>query len=152
MTYQSYISDMTNLPDPIHQPEFYAGVPTKRLLAWVVDTVIILFLCALTIPFTLFLSLFFLPVLYLVIGFAYRVVTLARGSATWGMRLAAIEMRTAEGNRFDLQAAFWHTLGFTMSMAFSILQVISIVLMLTSSRGQGLTDHVMGTTALNLRR
>jgi hypothetical protein len=31
------------------------------------------------------------------------------------------------------------------------LQLISIVLMLVTARGQGLTDHVLGTTAINLR-
>jgi hypothetical protein len=31
------------------------------------------------------------------------------------------------------------------------LQVASVVLMLTSRRGQGLSDHVLGTVALNRR-
>ena len=34
---------------------------------------------------------------------------------------------------------------------FFVLQVISIVLMLTTPRAQGLTDHVLGTVALNRR-
>ncbi|MEO1734456.1 MAG: RDD family protein, partial [Pseudomonadota bacterium] len=37
------------------------------------------------------------------------------------------------------------------SFAFPIVQVISVVLMLTNARAQGLTDHVLGTVALARR-
>ncbi|MEM9552331.1 MAG: RDD family protein [Pseudomonadota bacterium] len=139
---------MPHLPDPETQPQFYAGVPTKRLVAWLVDTVLIVVLCLVILPFTAFTGIFFFPFLVLVVGFAYRVVTLANGSATWGMRFAAIELRAADGSRFDLALAFWHTLGYTVSVSIPILQVISIVLMLTGDRGQGLTDNLLGTVAL----
>ena len=143
--------DTWALPDPETQPEFYADVPTKRLLAFVVDTAVIIVLCLLVLPFTAFTGLFFFPVLMAVIGFAYRVVTIARGSATWGMRLVAIEFRAADGRRFDLGLAFAHTLGLTISFALPLLQVASIVLMLTRPRGEGLSDLVLGTVALNRR-
>jgi len=45
--------------------------------------------------------------------------------------------------------AFWHTLGFSISLAIPLLQVISIGLMLTSRRGQGLTDHLLGSVAIH---
>jgi len=137
------------LPDPERQPGFYAGVPAKRLLAWVVDTVLILLVCVAILPFTAFTGLFFFPFLMLVVGFVYRVATLAGGSATWGMRFASIEFRTATGERFDTGTALMHTLGYSVSIAMPLLQVLSIVLMLTGARGQGLTDHILGTVALN---
>ncbi|WP_288939538.1 RDD family protein [uncultured Roseovarius sp.] len=140
-----------HLPDPVTQPEFYSDVPAKRLLAWVVDTVLIVLICLLIVPFTAFTGLFFFPFLLLVVGFAYRVVTIARDSATWGMRLVSLEFRKLDGQRFDLPMALLHTLGLTISFGFPILQVISIVLMLTTERGQGLSDHVLGTVALNRR-
>ncbi len=140
-----------HIPDPASQPEFYADVPTKRLLAWLVDTVIVIAICLIIIPFTAFTGIFFFPLLMLVVGFAYRVVTIARGSATWGMRLLAIEFRTLQGQRFDLPLAFVHTLGYSLSCALMPLQIVSIVLMLTTARGQGLTDHVLGTVAVNRR-
>lgn len=149
MAYETTFTDMSDLPDPAYQPEFYASVTPKRLLAWIVDSVLILLLTLLALPFTGFLGIFFLPVMYLVLGFAYRVVTLANGSATWGMRLCAIEMRRWDGRRFDVEAAVLHTIGYSVSMAMPLLQVVSIILMLTSSRGQGLTDHILGSTALN---
>lgn len=142
---------MSQLPDPFNQPQFYASVPSKRLIAWILDMVLIVAVSVLALPFTAFLGLFFWPVMVLVVGFAYRVVTLANGSATLGMRFVGIELRDASGARFDLSLALAHTLGYSLSMAFPILQVISIVLMLTGARGQGLTDVVLGSVALNRR-
>ena len=140
-----------HIPDPDTQPEFYADVPTKRLIAWLIDTMLVGLICLLIVPFTAFTGLFFFPLLMLTVGFAYRVVTLARGSATCGMRLVAIEFRTLSGQRFDLGLAFLHTLGFTLSCIFAVVQVASIVFMLTTPRAQGVTDHVLGTVALNRR-
>jgi uncharacterized RDD family membrane protein YckC len=140
-----------HLPNPDTQPEFYTDVPLKRLLAFVVDTVVIIGLSLAIVPFTAFTGIFFFPILMTVVGFGYRVVTLARGSATWGMRLTAIEFRDAQGARFDISQAFLHTLGFTISLTIPILQVLSIVLMLTGERAQGLTDRVLGSVAINRR-
>jgi len=137
------------LPDPDLKPEFYADVPTKRLLAWFVDSVIILLLCLLVLPFTAFTGLLFFPLLYLVLGFAYRTITLAGGSATLGMRLMAIEIRTHNGGRLDLPMAALHTLGYSISISMVPVQVISAVLMLTTPRAQGLSDMVLGTAAVN---
>jgi uncharacterized RDD family membrane protein YckC len=138
-----------HLPDPVIQPEFYADVPMKRLLAWLVDTILIALICLLILPFTAFTGLFFFPLLMLMVGFAYRVITIANRSATWGMRLMAIEFRTAQGERFGLGLATLHTLGTSFSFALPVLQVISVVLMMTTARGQGLTDHLLGSVALN---
>ena len=140
-----------HLADPITQPQFYRDVAGKRLLAWIVDTIVIGLICLVILPFTAFLALFFFLGLYAVVGFMYRTITLATGSATWGMRLMAIEIRDASGQRLDLGQAFLHTLGYTVSWAVAPLQLISIVLMATSNRGQGLTDIVMGSAALNRR-
>jgi uncharacterized RDD family membrane protein YckC len=140
---------MSALPDPYHQPEFYDSVPTKRLLAWIVDTVLIVLLCLLIVPFTAFTGLFFFPMLMLVVGFIYRTLTIAGASATPGMRLMSVEFRGADGHRFDFAQAFLHTLGYSLSMSLPIIQLVSVVLMLTSARKQGLTDMVLGTVCLD---
>jgi len=139
------------LPDPIAQPEFYAGVVTKRFLAWVIDSVIILTFCLLALIATLGIGFFFLPALMLVVGLAYRMATLARGSATWGMAVMAIELRRHDGTRFDTLTAALHTLGYSASVAFVIPQVISVILMMVGERGQGLSDAVLGTAMVNRR-
>ena len=41
------------LPDPDHQAEFYADVPTKRALAWCVDAILIAIVTVIVVPFTL---------------------------------------------------------------------------------------------------
>jgi uncharacterized RDD family membrane protein YckC len=137
------------LPDPYYQSEFYADVPLKRGLAWIVDMVLIGIVTLLIIPFTAFTALFFLPVLFLMVSFTYRVWSLAARSATPGMRLFAIEFRDRTGRKFDLATAFLHTLGYTLTIATLLLQVLSIGLMVSSARRQGLSDLVLGTVAIN---
>ena len=138
-------------PDPAFQPEFYAGIPTKRLLAWVIDTIVIFALMVPALLMTFLTGLFFLPLLYLFVGFLYRVATLTGGSATLGMRMMSMELRDQHGARFDFGQAFLHTLGYTLSWAFMPAQLVSIVLMLTTERAQGLTDIFMGSVAINRR-
>lgn len=138
-----------NHPDPFRAPQFYASVPTKRLIAWVIDTVITLVLTVLVIPFTAFVGLFFFPLLALVIGFGYRSLTIGASSATWGMRMMSIELRDARGERFDFSQALVHTLGYSISMAFVLVQIVSIILMLGSARGQSLTDLALGSVMIN---
>jgi len=137
------------LPDPEYQSEFYAGVPLKRGVAWVVDTLLTLILTAMIVPFTAFTALFFLPVLFGVVNLLYRWVSLTTGSATPGMRLVAIELRRADGHLLDSGTAFLHTLGYAVSAAFVLPQLVSIAMMLLSPRGQGLSDTVLGTVAMN---
>jgi hypothetical protein len=60
-----------------------------------------------------------------------------------------IELRDRHGRRFDLAMAGLHTMGYVLSFGMAPLQVISVVLMLTSARAQGLTDHVLGSAAIN---
>lgn len=140
-----------HLPDPDMQPEFYADVTVKRGLAFVVDTLLIVALVALVVVLTAFTGLFVLPLLFGAVGMAYRIVTLANGSATPGMRLLAIEFRDADGRPFALPQAVWHTLGFTVCLMFPLLQLVSVVLMLTDDRGRGLVDRMLGTAAMNRR-
>jgi len=136
-------------PDPYYQPEFYADIPTKRLVAWIVDTILVLVLTIIILPLTAFTGLFFFPFLMLMVGFIYRVLTLANRSSTWGMRLVAIEFRSLTGQKFDTSLAFWHTLGLTISFAVFPLQILSVIMMLTGSRAQGLSDNLLGTVAIN---
>ncbi len=142
------IHSYDGLPDPGAEAAFYEGVPVKRLIAWVIDVAAIALLTLVLVPLTAFTALFYLPLLYAVTGFLYRWTTLARGSATPGMRLAAIEIRRGDGGPLDAQTAFLHVAGYTVSIAFFPLQLFSIALMLITPRAQGLTDHLIGTAAV----
>jgi len=137
------------LPDPLTKPQFYTGVLAKRAAAWVFDVVLVGILCVIIVPFTVFTALLFFPFLMLVVGFIYRWFTIASESSTWGMRLMGIELRDHDGLRLDFQSALMHTAGYSFSMAMAPLQLVSVLMMLLSDRKQGLTDHLLGTTAIN---
>jgi len=142
---------MTALPDPERQPDFYKDVPLKRLLAWFIDAVITGLACIIILPFTAFTGIFFFPLLFLIVGFAYRTVTIANSSATWGMRVLAIELRKADGEQMDAASAFAHTTGYTLSWFVPVFQLMSIIMMASTARGQGLSDHVLGSVMINRR-
>lgn len=140
-----------HIPDPVTQPEFYADVPSKRAFAWLIDSILVLLFCLLILPFTAFIALFFFPLLWWVVSFVYRVVTISRGSATWGMRVMSIEFRTRDGDQFDLPMALKHTAGYSFSILFILLQLISIITILSTERRQSLVDIALGTVAINRR-
>lgn len=140
-----------HLPDPVDQPEFYDSVTIKRGIAWLFDTCVTMALVIVAVVLTAFTGLFILPFLYFTIGFVYRVLTISGGSATWGMRLMSIELRDAQGRRFDLSQALLHTLGYSVSLMIAPLQLVSVIFMAVSERGQGLTDIVLGSVMINRR-
>lgn len=137
------------LPDPDTQPEFYQDVTLKRLLAWFIDVALIVAICFVIGLLTFGIGFFLWGLVYLAVDFIYRTTALTNKSATLGMRLTAIELRRHDGQRFDRQTAALHTLGYYLSMSTAVLQMISIVMMFTTARGQGLGDMVLGTAAIN---
>ncbi len=142
---------MTHLPDPDSQPEFYQSVATKRFFAWLFDIAFISLLCTVAILLTFGMGFFILALIYAVVSFVYRVVTIANGSATLGMRFMGIELRDAFGARMDTGKAIAHTAGYFVSIAFPVLQIMSVIMMMTSARCQGLTDAFLGTVMINQR-
>jgi uncharacterized RDD family membrane protein YckC len=137
------------LPDPQTQPEFYEDVAMKRLFAFVIDSILIALITVAILPLTAFTGIFFFGFLMAIVGFVYRVISLATGSATPAMRLFAIEFRASDGSRFGLGQAFLHTVGLCISFGIPLIQVGSAILMATTERGQGVTDYVMGSVAIN---
>lgn len=142
---------MNHLPDPDRQPEFYRSVATKRFVAWLFDIAFISLLCIVPVFLTFGMGLFFLPLIYAVVSFVYRVVTISNGSATLGMRFMGIELRDAFGERMDSGKAIAHTAGYFISMTFFVVQIVSVIMMLTSARCQGLSDAFLGTVMINQR-
>lgn len=150
MTYES--TPFWGLPDPDTHGEFYADVPMKRLMAWIIDTVLIIGLSVLVVPLTAFTGLFFFAGILMTVGLAYRIITLTRSSATPGMRLMAIEFRDARGDKFGLMLASLHTLlSFAMTCVF-VARIVSALMILTTARAQGLQDMLLGTAAINRPR
>ena len=145
----TYAYPAPGLPDPLREAPFYQGVAVKRAFAFAVDFALIFLMALVILPFTAFAALFVFPFFIGVVGFLYRWATLASGSATWGMRLMAIEIRESDGLRLSASTAFLHVAGLYLSFAIFPAQIVSAVLMVALGRGQGLTDLVLGTAAIN---
>ena len=141
--------DLSGLPDPELDTQFYSGVVIKRFIAWIIDFVIITAIWTATIVFSLGFAAFFAFFIYVVINFAYRAIMLDKYSATLGMKLVGIEIRNANGYKLDRSQACWHVGMYMFMVMFFIINVISMAMMLFSPRGQGLHDYFLGTAAIN---
>ena len=137
------------IPYPQSHPEFYESVTTKRFFAWLIDSIIVLGILIITSPFTFFISLFLFPFFYAAIDFVYRTATISIGSATFGMRLMAIELRHESGHRLDFITSAFHTIGLYVSYAFVLVQILSIGMMVMRDDRKSLTDLVVGTVMVN---
>jgi uncharacterized RDD family membrane protein YckC len=140
------------LPDPDRQAIFYDGIPAKRLLAWVVDVLVILVLMLILGLVTLTLAWWLWPLFWIATSFLYRSLTIAGRSATLGMRLMNIELRNAQGQRLSGSEAMMHTGGYLVAASFFLPQVLSIGMIALGPRHQSLPDAILGTAAINRPR
>jgi uncharacterized RDD family membrane protein YckC len=144
--------DLSGLPDPEADQQFYTGVPFKRFLAWIIDFSIIMLIAAAGVIATFGLGAFMFPLMLLCINLGYRIFTLSRNSATLGMIITGIEIRNHRGDKLNITEAAWHTCIYTVVMIFFFGLIITAIMMLVNKRGQGLHDYFLGTTAINRPR
>ena len=71
------------------------------------------------------------------------------GSATFGMRIMAIELRHASGHQLDFITSVFHTIGLYVSYAFVLVQLLSIGMIVMREDRKSLTDMVIGTVIVN---
>lgn len=144
---------MPGLPDPDRDAQFYEGVPLRRFAAWLVDLAIVLVagvpLAVLFGLLTLGFGFALFPAIVGGTAFLYRVLTLAGGSATWGMRFTGLEFRRHDGTRLDLLFALLHTAITAVCFGVFVLQLVSCGTILWTRYRQSLADIVLGTTAIN---
>ncbi len=143
---------MSGLPDPDLDRQFYDGVPSRRVVAWLIDAVLVL---AAGVPLALLFGLLTLgfgfalfPLVVGGVGVLYRMATIGGGSATWGMRFAGIEFRRGDGTRFDGPTTLLHTGVYALGYAFPFLQLLSCATILFTRYRQGVPDLLLGTTAI----
>jgi uncharacterized RDD family membrane protein YckC len=141
--------------DPATQADLFDGVLSKRIIAFIIDAVLIV---ALMIPagllvlvlgvVTLGLGWLLFPPLFAVVALGYYALTLGgRNSATPGMRAAGVEMRTWSGQKMFPLLAAMHALLFWFSV--SILTPLVLLVGLFTYRRQLLHDLLLGVVALN---
>jgi len=141
--------------DPDTQPELFDGVLSKRIVAFVVDALIIvaLMIPAMLIVFVVGIITFGLgwllyPVLFVLVALGYVGFTLGGPtSATVGMRMAGLEMRTWNGAPMFALLAIMHALLFWFSVGL-LTPFILLVGMFTRRR-QLLHDLLLGTVVVN---
>lgn len=144
---------MHGLPDPDRDPQFYRGVPARRVAAWAIDAVVVL---AVGVPVglavglvTLGFGLLAFPLILVGVATAYRASTVAGASATWGMRAMGIEYRRFDGARLDPATAFLHAVFSVLCLCLIVAQAASMIAMAATRYGQGLPDLALRTTAIN---
>ena len=140
------------------QPELYSGVLTKRLFAFLIDVVIIsipvvlatIFIAAFgVVTLGLGWGLFWLlspasiiwPVVY------YGMSLGGSHSATVGMRMLGLQMRTGNGERGYFVLGCAHALLFWASV--SLLTPFVLLVGFFNSRRRLLHDFVLGTVVVN---
>lgn len=141
--------DLSGLPDPDLDRQFYSGVRLKRFLAWVIDAIIILVISVAIVLLTFGIAAFFWFFVTLTVSFLYRSISLHRGSATLGMRALGIELRNAQGDKLDGAQAVWHVVMYLGMLAFFLIGLVSVVMIAMTKRGQGLHDVFLGTAVIN---
>jgi len=147
--------------DPLANPALFEGVPARRVLAFVIDVIIIaipvifagmfIFLFGL-ITFGLGWALFLLitPGTIIWALFYYGITMGGRASATIGMRAVDLEIRTSHG------APCYFLLGAVHGLAFwvliSALTPLVLLVALFNERRQLLHDMLLGTVVINNER
>lgn len=143
--------------DSVALPERYEGVRSRRVFAFLVDAsaILLLMLVAFTIitvlgVLTFGLGWLLLPAVWPVVAILYEVLTKGGpASATPGMRLMGVELRTIAGERLDYPLALLHSLGFWFSM--TLLTPLVLVVSLFTGRKQLLHDLLLGTVVVRSR-
>jgi uncharacterized RDD family membrane protein YckC len=150
-------ADFANQPhayDPLTQPALFDGVIGKRMLAFLVDATIILVLTVIAYVlvavlgvFTFGLLWFFFGLIFPAVGLGYNAVTVGGpNSATVGMRMMGLTMRTWYGGKVTPLVAAFHALLFW----FSLVIFCPILLWaLFDSRKRCLHDILAGVVLIN---
>ncbi len=141
--------------DPVTQPELFDGILSKRIVAFIIDAVLIVMLmipAALMIFIlgivTLGIAWLLFPALFAIVALGYCALTLGgRASATPGMRFVGVEMRTWNGQKMFALLAVMHALIFWFSVG--ILTPFILLVGLFTRRRQLLHDLLLGVVALN---
>ena len=141
--------------NPDTDPVLFDGVLSKRIVAFFIDAILIV---ALMIPagllvlvlgfVTLGLGWLLFPPLFAIVALAYIALTLGGpASATPGMRITGVEMRTWSGQRLFPLLAMMHALLFWFSIG--LLTPLVLIVGLVTRRKQLLHDLLLGVVGLN---
>ncbi len=144
--------------DPVSEPEYFEGVLSRRIVAFLVDATMII---GPIVLLTLFIFVFGLVTLslgwmlfplvspaFVIWAICYNAMTLGSpASATLGMRLMDLEMRTTSGAPCYSLLGAAHVVLYWVSVSF--LTPFVLVVALFNDRRRLLHDFVLGTMVVN---
>lgn len=144
--------------NPMATPEYYEGVLSRRVVAFLIDCffiygpivllaffIFILGIVTLGIGWVLF---WILSPIFVIWALLYTVTTLGgRHSATWGMRAMGLEMRTQFGGRMYFLLAAIHVIFFYVLLMS--LSPLVLVIGLLNSAGRLGHDYLTGAVLVN---
>jgi uncharacterized RDD family membrane protein YckC len=141
--------------DPVTQPEYFEDLLGRRMMAFLVDVIAVTFLFFAAVSLIFILGFVTFGLAWLMFGIVFPLVALGYSawtmssppSATFGMRLFDLEIRTWYGARMTGLLGAFHTLLFYFSV--SILTPFILLLALFDGRKRCLHDMLMGTVIVN---
>jgi uncharacterized RDD family membrane protein YckC len=139
---------------PRDEWQAYSGILSRRVLAFLLDYLIVLLLCipaAVIVAFigvvTLGLGFFLYPVLFFLVAGLYFGMTLSGPSqASLGMRAMNTRMVRLDGRRIDFLTALVHLVLFWIFN--SVLTPLILLAGLFTERGRLLHDLLLGTVVM----
>jgi len=152
-------SDRPYAYDPVTQPEYFAGVLGRRTMAFIFDLVIVAMLSLATVglllllgivTFGLTLILLFLTfgAIFPAIALGYSAYTMSRpASATIGMRMFDLQIRTWYGDRMNGLLGAFHTVVYYFSV--TMLTPFILLVPFFNERKRALHDYLTGTVVIN---
>lgn len=150
------MSATTTIPSPYEDAQFYDGVPVRRLIAFLIDSVVTVLLMTVivVVGFVVGLLTFGLgwvvaALLFVSADFLYRWLTITSSSATWGMAACGIELRDMRGERLDAGQALFHTGAYYLSVALAIPLLLNLLIMFISPHRRLIHDFLLGTVMIN---
>jgi len=152
----THVGRAMGVPDPEHDGQFYTGVPLRRVVAFLIDSVIIMCVWLLAVFVGFLLTVLTMgagtPIAFLLFigsGFFYRWMMLRSRSATVGMMVTGIEVRDHDGDRMTDATAALHTAGFYVTMLFPPLMLVGWILLATSPYKRAMHDSFIGAVVIN---
>ena len=151
----SFESQKQERYDPETNPEYFDGILSKRIQAFIIDLLVIAVLWIAGSVVIVFLGILTLGILWLFWGgllvllvLGYEAFTLGGPlSATLGMRLMGIEMRTWYGERPGVIQAAAHSLLFYFSVTLTSFLILLVPFFNNSRRC--VHDFLCGTVMIN---
>ncbi|PCH82365.1 MAG: hypothetical protein COB90_01190 [Hyphomicrobiales bacterium] len=140
--------------DPKTHPHLFDGVRSRRIIAWIIDGIVLGILVGIVLLLTGIMTLgiawLFSWIIGPIVTFGYIVTTLGGPrSATIGMRVMGLELRTWQGARMNPALAAIHFVLFYVCSA--VLTPLVLLVSLFSSRKRLLHDIILGTDMLDAR-